>query len=197
MRTEGLNEPWQHDRSCCNIISDNQLLVDILTGHAVNNNDNLEPIFTRITNHIVNIHHLGYRTALPGGEYINWRYRDFNKSADRQCNIALDNASNHIHVHTNCHKFLNLRANIFIQSDGGCRHSFNASTTGSTIKAIHLENIHLEIYARGANHITKNHNSLTIEAIALDEALTWFYSTLSANQHTTTNPTYTHTQSQQ
>ena len=31
LRTEGLNEPWQHNRSCCNIISDNQLLVDIIT----------------------------------------------------------------------------------------------------------------------------------------------------------------------
>ena len=174
LQKEGLNETWQHNRSCCNIISDNQLLVDILTGHAVNTNDNLEPIFIRITNHIASIHHLGYRTALPGGEYVNWRYREFNKSADKQCNIALDNGHSHLSLHPRCYTYLARRANIFLQSDGGCRH-LNASATGWSIKAIHPDNSKLVILARGANLITTNHNSLTIEAIAMDEALAWFH----------------------
>ena len=62
------------------------------------------------------------------------------------------------------------RADLFVQTDGGCRKQ-STSATGWVIKAVQDNNI--ITLASGSTLFAGNYYSLAIEALALDEAITW------------------------
>ena len=75
---------------------------------------------------------IGWHTATAATPYINWRYREHSKTADKVCNTIMDNNTD-IHEQITTDTPTNPHTHIFAQSDGGCRYK-GTSATGYAIK---------------------------------------------------------------
>jgi len=112
-------------------------------------------------------HDLGWKTPTNATPYINWRYREYNRSADKLCNTVMDQEADVFH-HTHTPPPTEANIHIFGQSDGGCRYK-GSSATGYSIRTSNAtDNTTTEI-TTGGNHINYNMSSLTAETHALDE----------------------------
>ena len=129
--TEGTNEEWRPpsaNAQCIKIVVDNQTLADIVNGDAVLHNPKLIPAISRILDRFELWTAQGWHTPTAATPFVNWRYREYNKSADEMCNAVMDREADVFH-HTHGKPPQNNYTNIFGQSDGGCRYK-GASATG-------------------------------------------------------------------
>ena len=99
------------------IVIDNQTLAEIISGHPAVNSPELYDKCGKITDNILNIWSLGWRPAKPDQEWIKWRPRELNTTADTECNLAMNYQGGH---HTTYDHY-ELPRNIPAQSDAGCR----------------------------------------------------------------------------
>ena len=79
----------------------------------------------------------GWNTPTAATPYVNWRYREYNKSADRICNIVM-NTETDVFNNTPGKPPNNKYTHIFAQSDGGCRHKGKSNRIRNT----HLQHNH-------------------------------------------------------
>ena len=112
---------------------DNKQLCDTILGICSldTNHDkfNEEEHCHSITDQLIYIFQAGYRPASKILEPIEWRYRELNTGADRQCNIVLDTGRTFLDEHERTDDLFSSKCNLFIQTDGGCRHK-GVSATG-------------------------------------------------------------------
>ena len=83
--TEGSNEEWKpttDNAQCIKIIVDNQTLADIINGDAVLKIARIATAISRIMDRLEIWMNNGWSTPTAATPYINWRYREYNKSAD-------------------------------------------------------------------------------------------------------------------
>ena len=125
----------------------------------------LSAIANRIGTWIYN----GIDLPIKGGEAIYWRSRELNYGADSLCERVLDSKSNVLETHPNLKEYIANRANLFIQSDGGCRGD-GISATGWRIRASHPGSRKCITVASGGSIVQGNLNSLHVEALAMHEA---------------------------
>ena len=74
--------------------------------------------------------------------------------------------------HRNFYEIVKHGANLYIQSDGGCRH-MGHNATGWRIRAVNPINNNSMTIASGGTLHTCNYSSLYIETLALNEAVNY------------------------
>ena len=170
LAAEGNNEKWMNSRKCFRIIIDSNLLYEFITGQSACKDHKLTPYLSNITNKMSRWLNHGRKTPIAGGDPIEWRARVLNYGADKQCEKVLDDCSSFIWHHSNFLRFLSLEANLFIQSDGGCR--FNGySATGWRIRASDSRTLTCTTIAEGGTLHVGNLSSTHIETLALHEVV--------------------------
>ncbi len=120
---EGTGETWQTPQGNFRIIVDNQQVRDVLMGYSPLTDKTLYHVCNRITNNTTHLLQSGWETTTPQADPIEWRPRELNTGADAQCNIAMDNGHNHMHINNGNL----LDHNIFLQRDVGCRGTGNSA----------------------------------------------------------------------
>lgn len=169
-RTEGLNEEWKPttaNTQCIKTIVDNQTLADIIHGDAVLKHAKIISAISRILNRLETWMNNGWSTPTAATPYVNWRYREYNKSADEMCNKVMNQEAS-VFYHTQGRAPRENHTHIFGQSDGGCRFK-GTSATGYSIRTCNTYSNTTTVITTGGNHIDANMSSLTVEAHALDE----------------------------
>ena len=102
-----------------------------------------------------------------------WRPRELNKAPDTICNYIMDHRCNFIAVDLDATRF-QVRPNIYISSDGGCRQKEGISATGWVIRAAGRTSEGKEVIldvARGGTFINRVCSSFQVEAYAMHEAM--------------------------
>ena len=161
------NETWSPPTptaQCIRIVIDNQTLANIVNGDAVLTDTKLEPAIQRIIDRTHTWQDLGWHTGTAATPYINWRYREHNKTADRACNQVMDNNHN---IHNQITSPPPTQPHN-AQSDGGCRYK-GTSATGYAIRTHNSNDNTTQLITTAGTLIPHNLNSLTAETIALDQ----------------------------
>ena len=171
LAAEGNNEKWMNSRKCFRIIVDSNLLYEFITGQSASKDLVLIPYFNNITNKMSRWLSTGRKTPIAGGDPIEWRARVLNYGADIQCEKVLDDCSSFIWHHHNFLQFVRLEANLFIQSDRGCRFE-GYSATGWRIRASDPRTLTCTTIAEGGTLHVGNLSSTHIETLALHEVVT-------------------------
>ena len=150
----------------------------------------MEPAVSRIIDRTHTWADKGWQTATAATPYINWRYREYNKTADKVCNTIMDNNKD-IHTNIPTPPPTDPHTHIFAQSDGGCRHT-GTSSTGYAIKTHNSNTNTTTLITTGGTIINSNLSSLTVETIALDlltERITdWMNNNTQRTNNTPTTP---------
>ena len=153
-------------------ILDSATLFNTLIGQIVCADPNLTIYFNNITIKVNKWLNKGRNISSLGGDPFEWRPRALNYGADTQCEIVLDNCLSFVEKHRNFHEIVKHGANLYIQSDGGCRH-MGHSATGWRIRAVNPINNNSMTIASGGTLHTCNYSSLHIETLALNEAVNY------------------------
>ena len=171
---EGLDDlTWNSEVGCIQIRVGNQGLQEIICGHAVNTDPQLAPTLSRIHNRIHQWHKEKRMGPQTTEDIVRWTNRDFNTEADEVCNKILDeNLANYEYTIDNPLLYYDKRPNLFLQSDGACRRG-EISSTGWQIKAVSPQLRKEIILAKGGKLIKKGLPSLVIEAMALDQMISY------------------------
>ena len=113
---------WDMTGGRLNLIMDSKMLADLLNGVATTSKENLSIICQRSIQHIEACIRCSLHPPCVGEDFCEWRPRDYNKLADRLCNIALDTGINHEWICDQATEMHYARANWTIYTDGGCRN---------------------------------------------------------------------------
>ena len=81
----------------------------------------MRPICDRILHHHQCVHVSGLRSRTDVGRPMVWRPRQWNKRADKLCNIALDEVRSFEHWEHEIKDQIGDNSKFFIHSDGACR----------------------------------------------------------------------------
>ena len=150
---------------------DSKHIKEVLCGQAILADTTLTPVCRRISERILKWYKDGRCPGNVGDDAWTWRPRFFNKDADRICNQIMDEGHGISYVNPNISEFLRKKANLYISSDGGCRH-VGYSSTGWLVRAVGDDGEGVRrvvLLAKGGSYIAKNLPSYIVELLAVDE----------------------------
>ena len=161
-------------------VVDCQILENLMAGRAYLLDADTRPIFVRIGRSITALHSAGLCPRTNAADYIEWRPRAFNKVADHLCNMALDTTCSRQHVDTAAIAELWARRCHFqFFSDGGLRTGQRAALGWILYGVICTPHQPLwTVLAWKSTYMEASLSSFTLEAMALEDGLAFFTSTV-------------------
>ena len=170
---EGKEEEWRGRTNFLTMVTDNQSLAAVMCGHDVLRDKELYNKLARTVQRLEAAMCHGWKINVEGGDPWNWRPREQNKAPDSICNYVMDHRCDFISVDLDATKF-QVRPNMYISSDGGCRTEEGISATGWVIRAVGNNSsgdIVVLNVARGGTFINRACSSFEVEAYAMYEAM--------------------------
>ena len=160
---------------------DSKHIKEVLCGQAVLRDVTILPICRRVSERILTFYKNGRKPGNIQDDAWTWRPRFFNKDVDDVCNQVMDEGRDILYVNPRIRDYMIGMANLYISSDGGCRHK-GYSSTGWLIRAVGPNEGGVTVtvlLARGGTHITKNLPSYIVELLAIDEVTNFLRSVTS------------------
>ena len=192
---------WQHTTYGIRFVTDSFNVQQVLCGHMVCSNKDIDPILNRITETMQKIRQQVYSWPHRRSDPVEWRPREFNKTADALCNRILVHGEESITFTSDeARTFIRGGALLTVHTDGGCR-GHGISAVGWMVRATVCVNENqlppdseqrqalfpyrheghgtIKYISRpalvlmyGNARIIGNHSSFVLEAIAIDKATT-------------------------
>ena len=163
-----------NDRQGFRAVVDDQTLAGVVNGKVALQNLACQKYVTGIVDKLARLCSVeGLRPPLDHDDPVERRPREYNKRADQMCNMSLDGAADFVIEGENLTVVMQLRPHILIYTDGSCRRR-GISAIGYVIYAILFGYTDINEYytlAMGGHRVDGDHNSFTLEAWALDKAL--------------------------
>ena len=165
---------WIDDRSRFLCTIDNKSVADILNGKACVQNDEMKPLFQRMSTRILSlVENFDLRPPKDWDDPVEWRPRRYNRRSDQICNLLLDGQEGFHMTGENTDVVLQLKPHFLVQTDGGCRYHGSSAIAYVIYGIIYgYDTVH-DYYtiALGGERIAGNWPSFNLEAQALDMAL--------------------------
>ena len=98
-------------------------VAELLSGRYVLHNDDLRPIFLRLSRMLLRLPKAGYMPIRNDADYVRWSPREYNGVADYAVNRTLDEAKDWSDIDLNAVRVaLSRKQNILVCVDGGLRN---------------------------------------------------------------------------